>query len=627
VRSYFERDGKFTFIQTHLIGCVKEKNTLILGELIHIVTNPPTGLAFTPDELNNIIHFKKDAGENSIFGKTALTWAMENDNEFMAIELLKLEKEFHKTEREGLKCLRDNLSSPEQDKFRPWIFKTYSSFFVTPPHWIVVFYAIFIRIMKTCGSYYFDIYSDVILAISYGKFSIGNYSVTELWTCGDTKLNSSCYEIIGPDNAVIYNHTEGDYQSLYFAELQSMFSLAFWVTIILISWSIIFYIGCIFFDSSPEWLEISWLGTRKGTGKGKGLLHVFVLKALLTCVWIPFFPLIYCVQRQLYLTYRKDKYKENIDKNTVVWNNIRTLELGLEASIQCFLQLWLLRPFLPIIMTWNTAELISRCVTGFGHFFTLEIHPACHIERAFVKILLTVLHLSYSISHTKKKPGQDLKKTLLKAVSILAQTVARIVALISLVLMKTSLGHYKYALFFVLHCGLVFLIKVLFEVKSLRHKIGACCKSKDREKAFWKTMKFITSGFSSTIVMIHMNRDKKHPLFLSQCAFQGLILVENLLLVFLPYIENGIFYPPDDCFPANRWVYAVWFVIVAWFFGVQFQGLHYKTSSPVSKLNGPEVFRCWPPKMSFLATLCWKRKTQRIELDGFSQLECTDDNG
>jgi hypothetical protein len=321
------------------------------------------------------------------------------------------------------------------------------------------------------------------------------------------------------------------------------------------------------------------------------------------------------------------QYKQNLERSTAIWKNIKIVEYGLESSTQLLLQVWLLRPFLPTIMIWDIKELISRCASGLANFFTFEILPACYIEKALAKILLTIFFLSLGISQMKRKPGQDLIKTLPMFVSIFAQTVGRIVALNSLVLMPTTLGYYKYALFFGVHFLLVFMIKVLFEVNHLLGRVVACCHSHGWRKHIWKVVKFIASGISSTIVMIHLRSDKEerhkqHPSLLSHSAFQVVIFLENLLLVCLPYIANGRHYLTHDCFPVSSKFNAVCIVIVAWSIGALAQCLHYKFSGPLSQLNGPHASSWF--QISCLATLCWKRKIQRIEVNGMCQLQCED---
>jgi hypothetical protein len=620
MRSNFEKDSEFTFIQKHLIGCVKEKNTQMFGVLMQIIYSKPdshTGFTIPLDRINKIIHFKTDTNPDSIFNKTALNWAIENNDEYMVVELLKLEHTFHQTEEDGLECLRDNLSSHE---LLPWVFETYSKFYNRTQCCSSLIIVLVELVLLSYLPYFMDIYFDITLANSYKIYSSENFSVAELWTCGtcgEVKLNSSCHERIYSDIDASY-HREDNNLSNGFEDIQNYFRVAFLITIFLLSFTVGFYILCIAFYSNPE---------KPGTsGKSSVFfnfcpLMTFCSKILLVCVKQLCWPLIHCRWQLLYLASpKRSQYKEHLAKSTAVWKNIKIVENGLESSLQLLLQMWLLRPFVPIIMTWSYTELISRCVSGFANFFSFGIHPACYIEKALFKILLTIIFLSLSLSLIKRKPGQDLLKTSPMFISIFAQTVGRMVALNSLVLMTATWGYYKYVLFFIIHFLLVFLIKIVFEVKSLLDKIAACFQSQGWRKRIWKVIKFITSGISSTIVMIHLNQDKedgnkKHPTLLSHSAFQIIILFENLLLVSLPFHANGEHYPPDDCFPASSKYKALGTVIVAWVVGVVAQSIHYKFGSPLSRLNGPSV-KTWsqPSETSCLATLCWKNEIEKIEM-------------
>jgi hypothetical protein len=632
VKSFGGKNKTYKFLQTHLTGCVKEKNTLLFGEILQIISSKPdsqTGLALPQHRLDKIIHFKTDVDKNSIFGKTALTWAIENNDQYMAMELLKLEHDFHETEKEGLECLRDNLSSHE---LLPWIFETYSKFYDKTRYFNSLRIVFVELILLSYLPYFMDIYFDITLAKSYMKYSSENFSMTELWSCGDIKLSSSCYERIGSDHATNYlldgeNLTSAGLE--VFEDIQNSFNVAFWVTISLLSFTLGFYMVCVAFDSSPSWLRNKDSGIVRCCGQHRIL--GWCLKTLLVCVCKLLWPFVHCGRQLLYLASpKRSQYKQNLAKSTAIWNNIKIVEYGLESSTQLLLQVWLLRPFLPIIMAWETTELIRRCVSGLANFFSFEIHPACYIEKALVKILLTIFFLSLGISQMRRKPGQSLLKTLPMFVSIMAQTVGRIVALKSLVLMTTPLGYMRYILFFIVHVLLVFLIKTLFEVNSLANKIGSCCLSQKRKKHIWKVIKFIASCISSTIVMIHLSRDKeewhkRRPSFLSHSCYHLLILLENLLMVCFPYLAPVSYFPPADCFPAESKFNSVCIVVGMWLVGAVAQALHYKFCSPLSELNGPRATSyCCPSKTSCLATLCWKKELQRIEVKKLLQLVCED---
>jgi hypothetical protein len=620
VDSCLDQNGRLKFLQTHLIGCTKEKNNKMFGELTKIISSKI-------DSLDNIVHFKPDAGQNSIFSKTALTWAIENSDQYMVMGLLKLEHECHKNEKEGLGCLQDNLRN---HSLLPWIFETYRNFY-PKTHCQSSFRTVFVELfLLTHLPFFVDIYSDITLAISYEKYSRENFSVTQLWSCDNIHINSSCYERIASDHPASY-HT--DYANLmsdgsaFLQDIQDNFNIAFWLTIVLLVFTFVFYIFYTVFVPSSA-LVTSLVDKKDEFSKNfcfpcplKIKISGRCQKAFLIIIGRLLWPLVHSGWYLKYLSSPKSsQHQASLDEITAIWNNIKVVENGVETSIQLLLQLWLLRPFLSIILTWNFTELGNRSATGLVNFVTFEKYPACYIEKALFKILLTIFLLSLGISLMKKKPGQTFAKTLPMFISIFAQTVGRIVGLASLVLMTTPLGYYKYAMFFVLHILLVFLINTLFVVKRER-----------KIERMGQLVRCFFNGLSSIIVMIQLIKEdevdhKRHPSFLSHFCFQVLILLENLLLVCFPFIANGRYYPTEDCFPTHSQIIAICIVSCAWLVGAMFQVIHYKFCSPLSKRNGPQASPSWccPNEISCLATLCCKKEIQRIELNEFRQLHCKD---
>jgi hypothetical protein len=586
----------------------------MFGELTKIISNKI-------DLLGNIIHFKPNADPNSILSKSALTWAIENSDQYMVMGLLKLEHESHKNEKEGLECLQDNLRN---HSLLPWIFETYRNFY-PKTHCRSSFRTVFVELfLLTHLPFFVDIYSDITLAISFEKYSRENFSVTQLWSCDNIQINSSCYERIASEDPASYL-TDNDNLlsdgSAFFQDIQDNFNIAFRLTIGLLVFTFAFYIVYTVFVPSSALLT-SLLDTMDEFSKTfccRCPSKIKIPETFLIIAGKLLWPLVHGGWYLVYLSSPKSsQHQPSLDKITTIWNNIKIVENGLESSIQLLLQLWLLRPFLPIILTWNLSELVSRSSTGLVNFVTFEKYPACYIEKALFKIMLTIILLSLSISLMKKKPGQTFVKMLPMFISIFAQTVGRIVGLASLVLMTTTLGYYKYALFLVSHVLLVFLINTLFEMKT-----------EGKIKHIGQLIRSLFNGISSIIVMIQLIKEgeveqKRHPSFLSHSCFQVLVLLENLLLVCFPFIANGRYYPTEDCFPTYSQIIAICIVSCAWLIGAVFQGIHYKFCSPLSKRNGPQASPSWcrPTKISCLATLCWKSEIQRIELNEFCQLHC-----
>jgi hypothetical protein len=554
--------------------------------------------------LHEIIHFKNNS-EYSIFSKTALNWANENQDQFMALELVKLEHEVHRDKNEGLLCLKMNLSNAD---LLPLIADTYNNFYGRPQYWTAFFVVFFQLGLLSYLLFFLDIYFDINLAISYKQFASESFDMNQLWMCGDIQLDSSCYERTGSDYPISqwptgFNKTYA--QTFSHEDMHHSFYLAFCITAALLIITMLYYMGYIFMDSSPKWFNkaakigVEW---RKSVcGEGNTVLPYlqgigWSCKMILILVGKLLWPVIHFMRRVRYeASPKRSQHLEQVANSDSIWHNIKFLEYGLESSIQLFLQLWLLQPFLPTIAAWDTVELIGRCLSGFVNFFTFELHPACYVEKVLIKIVLSVLSLSLGMSQMRRKPGQHVGSTLPMFVSIVAQTVGRMFAFKSLVLLSPSLGYHKYAIFLSTHILLVLLIKTLFEVKSLKDSIPSyqqLVDIKSMRSRSWQVMRFIISGILSTIVMIHMQADKnkKHS-FLSHLLFHLLIILENLILVCLPYILDENCFPPLDCFTPNSKLFAVSCVLVAWLVGVLMHYVQYKLCHPWGAINGPQVGR------------------------------------
>jgi hypothetical protein len=424
--------------------------------------------------------------------------------------------------------------------------------------------------------------------------------------CDDIHLNSSCYKRTGSDYPTSrwptdFNETYA--QAFSNEEMHQSFHMAFRITVALLIITMLYYVVYIFNDSSPEFFKqaaervVEW---EKGvTGEkclpclqGIGWCCEMFLILSGKLLW----PFVHFVRRVSYeASPKRSEHLKQVAKSDSIWQSIKFLEYGLESSIQLLLQLWLLHPFFPTIAAWDMVELIRRCLSGFVNFFTFELHPACYVEKVLVKIVLSVLSLSLGMSQMRRKPGQQISSTLPMFVSIVAQTIGRMFAFKSLILMSTPLGYYKYAIFLTSHIMLVLLIKTLFEVQSLKDSIPSYQQLVDFKSMRLRTlqvMRFLISGTLSTIVMIHMQGDKnkKHS-FLSHALFHLLIILENLILVCLPYILDEIYFPPPDCFTPSSKLTAVGCVLVAWLVGVFMYYVQYKLCHPFDAINGPQVGR------------------------------------
>ena len=569
-----------SFLETHLVACCKEMNLDFFRDLYHFLnegthTTPPPDLA----ELSHIVHYRPMRNDGSTFSKTALNWANENNDKSIALELLKLEKHLHHDRNCGLECLKETLSS---DTLLPWILETYKSFYSPGNYQIFsgILGVFFELVMFSYLPFLYDYYSDVTLAFDYYAIAHANDSMNQelLWTCSSTVestyLNSTCFE---------------KYSSM---DVKSSFDFAYWVTIVTIALTSLFYLIIIFKHSNPVCLTILENKIKDAGSKWNfnsllikiiSKLIIWSLAFLIKLVW----PILHMVRKVKYNTAEKrSEHKGPITESDSTWNFIKSVENGLESSVQLCLQTWLLKPFVADLTRWSTSELMGRSVTGIVNFITFDLLHACYIERALGKMLLTILFLALSVALMKStKPGVGPCEKPLRAVpifiSILAQTVARIFAIRSLILLESPLRLNKYVVFLAVHFIFLFTIKFMFETRA-KEKIGrdgflACLRpSKFQMKLFLSKVmnwvRFAVSGLSSSIIMIHLKEDdllnqKRRFSFLSHTSFYFLILCENLGLTLLPLLIPS-FYPEYSCFPWESHRNGVLWVLGLWVIGV-----------------------------------------------------------
>jgi hypothetical protein len=611
--------------------------------VLHIYTKE---WALEKEDLKEIIHYKTN-DVNSLFSKTALNWANENNDSVMTLDLLMLEKEAHSSEKEGLACIRDNLS---KDAMLPRIVESYHNLYVETIYkrrCRAFFIVLIDLLLLSYMPFMYDMYSDITLADTFYGFVYNNktFDVSEMIQCPGNQFNFSCYD------RTMLGHTASSDKSSYdtmdqtsgssyenLLNLHQMFQVAFITTCFSIIISLVFYLYSIpvnpdlwtnhdldiyllaLIDSLPVTFRPSLRRQQVIFDQARrNCVVLFMWKELQKLLW----PFNHMRQRMKYLaSLKSSKHSDLHSVSDETWTNIRAMEYGVESSLQLLLQIWLLKPFLSDISTWSNTEVVVRCITGLANFLTFDTYPSCYIEKALGKILLTIISLTLGVANMKcYKHGQGFMDKPLKIISIffsiLAQTIARILAFKSLILLEAPLD--KYARFFLLHFFLVFAIKILFETPSSKDTLTAlseACQSKSLTliKTFsGDLLRFIFSGLTSFIVMIHFRQ--KQPAsttsrftFLPHTLFFILSLAENLVLVTLPYMAPHLF-PEVDCFTADSRSRAVWMVVVLWFVGVISQILHYKMAHDFSPLNGPQLSEF---KYEFDFAVPWSARNRRF---------------
>ena len=447
----------------------------------------------------------------SMFSKTALNWANENNNTAMVFELLKLENKVHANMVDGLECLRENVSS---EKLLPWIIQTYKAYYPTS------------RKGKACGitvgfilfsflPYLNDFYSDGLLAQSYWKIAQGNFSETSGHCVDEDHHNET-------------NKWE-------FPGYQQKFNDAFFVTIVTMIITLSISACIVMCQSTQNWARKetmkNWLSKKQIDNPWIQII-ANILCGILWIVAKLLWPIVLLVQKcRFNAADKKSKFKTGTRESDDTWNMIKTVDIGIENTVQLCLQIWLLKPFMPEVINLGLYNLTNKCLNGFIHFITMGFLPACYLDKALGKIFQTVIFLALGVSFVKTtKSGTgafdscdtQLVGLICLFISVLAQTCARLLALISLTIMDAE-PEIKFLPFLVIHLILVVVIKKLFETK------------KSANKYEMSSIKFLLCAICSTFIMVHLHEEtsayRRQPYtFLSHTAFFCVILLGKPLI-------------------------------------------------------------------------------------------------
>jgi len=278
-----------------------------------------------------------------------------------------------------------------------------------------------------------------------------------------------------------------------------------------------------------------------------------------------------------------------------IWHLVRTIEYGVEATIQLVIIVYLLIPSYKAINIWNFQETVRKCFNGIAHFLSAGRYEACLVEKVFGKLIMSLCSQSISITILKfQKHGlgicEHLTNLLPFYVSNMLQILARIFAL--RILFLSSEDVYPQVntstaaiIFFIIHFLLVFVIKFTFEVQPSKW-----FKNNPPWMSILNIFKFIVGWFSSCIIYIHVKptttckfrHSDQGNTFLPQLLFQLLILCEHVIIIIPPlYIQL------QTCVPEENFILFAWVIPVLWFFSVVLQFMHYNYNHIWSQTNGP----------------------------------------
>ena len=307
-----------------------------------------------------------------------------------------------------------------------------------------------------------------------------------------------------------------------------------------------------------------------------------------------FWPLFHLYRKIRYeATKNKSSRREKLIDFESIWVMVKTIEYGIEATIQLKIVLYLLIPFYDEIHEWNFQTFIQKVANGLLHFLTAGRFHACLLDKVIGKLAFNVISQTMSLTMLKylkygMSPLEQVANILPLFISYLLQIWARVLVIrVFFVTAEDLFGledkGLAIGLFFLIHFLLLLVIKLSFEIgpRSGRQTLFQSVK-------FW--LRFIINWVSSSFVYVWSTgwgskpRDNvhEHNTAIPQILFQILILVEHLVLVVYPVRQVAM-----DCLDRDTFLKTAWQVPAMWIGANLCLVLHYTSCHTWSNINGP----------------------------------------
>ena len=549
--------------------------------------------------IRSIINYSDKGHYEETFHTTALAWANENDDPISVSDLLHLIKATHPSKEDGLRCIKQQITN---DKLLFWITRTFSRFYPNSPGkmWSKAVIISFITLGISYFGFIFDIYTDFELTYDYSAAysDIDNYTSlimecarvneSRAITIAEDKVKESCFSFND-------QYPQQTYTVAYWMTLSSMFvSLLAYI----IGIAVVFDMKNLTEKKFPEPDENTTL-----IGKIIWSVKQIVFWIIIRMFW-PFFHL-YRKLRYEASEVKSSRRKKFIEFETI-WIMVRTIEHGIEATVQLIIVLYLLVPYYDEIHNWSFQATVKKTSSGIFHFLTLGRYPACLIEKVVGKLFMNVIAQSISLTLLKYlKYGMSLPDHLASMFPVFAsntlQIIARLYAMrVFFVTAEDLLGTDNKGLAigigFLLHFLAVLFIKITFEIRKENCQGG-------NQDIWWNVkfyMKFTINLLSSCLLYVQTNeygtkpRDNihQHNTFLPQLMFQILILTEHLIVIVFPL---GLV--SNDCLDRETYINTLYIVPALWMISNLSLIWHYKDCHTWSHLNGPSCI-CKPEEES-----------------------------
>ena len=520
------------------------------------------------DDLHRALSYSNKSHKNDTFHKTALEWAVKNQDRYLIAEILRHEYKQHKDNKEeGLLCLQSQLTYEEDLK------QTIAQFADQYPKKLnekrATGIIALLPLLMPFIVYLYDIIFDAILSGEY--FSCSSFINT-------LNRSSVCEEL---------NRSQEEYTVAFIANVMVM------ATSLLISIIVVTLLEG-FCELIREMREQMYSRHHQDadfayqTPKYKrGKILFFCLFATMMCPPI-FILLAYAFFKyQFGSTSKKDKYVKSLESAETYWGILNKFEAGIESSGQLLVQTWFVSRIL------FSEETQIDPVHGVIRGIVLS-NMATPIEKSIGKMIISVTSVVFSIGNCyrfQKRGAITLVDMIPIYMSLFTQVVARI---ISIFLFFSSGLRFEIwmPVIFTIHTMFVLAIKITFEFDWY------CL-----ENTFLKRLGIYLARFSLTIfgsaasflvyVDIGLGNKEKHKrksIFQVNFYYLLFVLLENIILATMPLIigddaDNLAFHK----MPKNLRVGLPLLVVALWLLSCLFRIAFYKFCHPWKAINGSNV--------------------------------------
>ena len=512
---------RYTFLREHLLPAAY----LVDHEAVHEFLNLLFSLN-VPNIQNEVVHYCAPSSSYEIYQYPILHWATLYNRPSLMNSVVRAEYKVHQKQKEyGFHCFR----KLENNALKQQAMEAYDDMFHKTPQWLN-------QVVRTVGEVIVMLYIFFALDIFFDLDIYATYNcLSESFTMeyGNRKnLNDT--------ECVIYADKQEDacldiYEGSTFNK--SRYNIAAGLSIALTIPSIIAFLVMSYFNFTiPQKLLLTEHGDLNSG------IHIQVWKGIVYLCK----PIIFLVTHFIRALRSKAMpydlfYKQKYDEGRLAWNLISRVEIGIEATGQLIVQLYVLSPLALQFPSCSKIAILKHIRNGLFYYASLTTLEATFEERMMAKFLMSSVYTCFSITliRLSKNSANGLgsrEAIICFFMSCLCQLTLRCM---DLTLLFISGVHPNDVLWILVgHWILTFCLKLIFEVMSKKKKHESHIRSLKSVVSY--IFNLLTTTLCSALVYVPMIKSEQlitprdpnaDNTFLSTFVYFMLMMVEHIILV------------------------------------------------------------------------------------------------